>query len=177
MGRHPDPARLEALDVAGAGDERRELLEHLRSCGPCRARWVAADPARIFALLQLDDVPEAALERLSAGVMAGLEPAPHGSRFSARRSLGAIAASLLLCAAIAGYLRQMPPATSELAGTAAPATGTVETAATLGEPQTARASDPVRGVELISSPGGGRVVNLSVGDTRVVMIFDEELDL
>ena len=38
-------------------------------------------------------------------------------------------------------------------------------------------TEPVRGVELIDSPGTGRLVNLSVGETRVVMIFDEALDI
>jgi len=32
-------------------------------------------------------------------------------------------------------------------------------------------------VELLSSPGEGRVVDLTVGDTQVVMIFDPRLEL
>ena len=34
-----------------------------------------------------------------------------------------------------------------------------------------------RGVTLLDSPGDGQVVDLAVGDVRVVMIFDEALDL
>jgi len=36
---------------------------------------------------------------------------------------------------------------------------------------------PAAGVELLSSPGAARVVDLTVGETQVVMIFDEGLDL
>ena len=36
---------------------------------------------------------------------------------------------------------------------------------------------PVRGIELLSSPGDAEVVDFAIGDAQVVMIFDEELDI
>jgi hypothetical protein len=173
--RHADPVLLDGPDT-GSEAERLALLEHVRGCAACRARWLAADASRLFALLRLDEPPQEKLDALSARVMEGVEVAVAARAGSRLRGFAAVAASLLLAAALAasGILRDGSRPLPAVAHGAAGVAG-VETAASLAEAEAATA--PVRGVELLSSPGAGRVVNLAVGETRVVMIFDKELDL
>jgi len=160
--------------------ERVAVLDHVRDCADCRQVWLADDPSRVFALLGRVDVPAAALDQLSRRI---------GDRIDGRRArnglLGAasLAASLLLGALVGGYLYEVPrPVALERPATAgAPLTAgaAVETAADddLVLPAMPGPRAPVRGVELLESPGTGKLVNLTVGETRVVMIFDAELDI
>jgi hypothetical protein len=173
---HPHRSRLGDPDGL-TPRERREALEHARSCADCRRVLVGDEPGRLFALLGVDSLPESALERLSDRVESAIGPAraarPHGWRAAS------LAASLLLGVVFGGYLvtaRRDEPAAEgrRVAAERAPA---VPEAMWRVPPGTALPPEPVRGVELISSPGTGRVVNLAVGQTRVVMIFDEELDI
>jgi hypothetical protein len=141
--------------------ERRALLVHLRGCPSCQAALAKEDPARLFALVALEPVPEGLLDRLSAGVAAQLDgPTARGRR---RRGWGAIAASLLLAAVLGTYLLQ---------GQGEPSVPAGAMSAAASEPSS---EEPA--FELISSRGSAEVVDLSVGGDRFVMIFDEGLDL
>jgi len=155
---HNDALRRLSDDTSSA--DRTVALRHLEDCADCRARWAAADESRLFALLATQEIPLEALDRLSASVRTGIE-APAASR--RRHGLGfSVAASLLLALVLGGIATWGPPKEP------APEIAAVEA----GEPAPTNAT-----FELLSSPGHAQVVDLSVGETQIVMIFDEALDL
>ena len=161
---HPEPQRLadwERLD----GGARRPILEHLDACSECRARWLEADPSRLFALLARADLPHAALEALSARVSAATAaPSPR-----ARRAWGALAASLLLALALGAPLLNDDPGPTD--------PGTVAIAPSPAPPGIDRLGPAELGIQLVASPGEAQVVDLHIGEIQVLMIFDEALDL
>jgi len=157
--RHLAPRRLDADDLTAA--ERLDLLAHVRVCATCRASWVAGRPARLFALLALDEPSPHDLDRLSERVSAAIdrEGRPGGGR---RRAWSSVAAAVVLAGLLGTYLWNGAPATPrDRAGLDEPPRATVA----FGE------------FELLSSPGTAEVYDLIVGDTHLVMIFDETLDL
>ena len=173
---HPVRGRLAEFDDLPR-DERQQLLEHARDCAACRRALIAADPARLFALLGVDALPDEALERLSDRVGREVDRSARPA-VSRRRVYGAasIAASLVLGAVLGAYLltpRHEQEDDGGIVAVEGETTPAEQWIPSEGQP----AAQPVRGVELISSPSSGRVVNLLVGGTRVVMIFDEELDI
>jgi hypothetical protein len=173
MTGHPSPQRLSELETA-AGQCRRELLEHVRDCAECRATVLAEEPSRLFALLSLDAVPPEILDRLSRR----LGERPAAPRRAARPfgAMLSLAASIVLAGFLGAYLLSHPPL--EIATLdAPPPADPVWVSSRPPEPRDARHAGPIHGVELLSSPGAGTLVNLSVGETRVVMIFDEALKL
>jgi hypothetical protein len=152
------------LDDDAPEAEREASLRHLSGCAGCRARLAATDPSRLFALLALEPVPAALLARLSDDVASSIAAVvPAGANRGFRRGWGAVAASLLLAGVFSTYLWNRD------GGTADPE----------ALPSQALAQDQGREseFELLSSPGTAQVVDLSVGGTRFVMIFDEDLDL
>jgi hypothetical protein len=157
---HPDLSRWDA----SAGAEREALLSHLRECGACRSAWIAREPSRVFALLAAAPVPAAVLDGVSRSVRQAIGHPASYPRAVPRLALpgGAACAAALLLSLAAGWLLSMPgggrPVLAE-----APA---------LSQPR-----GPHADVELLSSPGDARLVDLTVGDTQVVMIFDEGLEL
>jgi hypothetical protein len=141
-------------------DERTQRLERLCRSADERARL--GDPSRLFSLLALDRPPEHVRARLERRLEQGL-----GSRRRARRArFGSLAASIALAAVLGGYLATRPgPAGSGSPGIAAHALAAAEAAA-------------APAVELLASPGStAQLLDLAVGETHVVMIFDEALDL
>ena len=173
MTGHPSPQRLSELETA-VGESRRELLEHVRDCADCRATVLAEEPSRLFALLTLDAVPPEILDRLSRR----LDERPAAPRRPGRplAAVLSLAASIVLAGFLGSYLLSHPP--QEITALAVPPTADpVWVSSRPAQPQSARQAGPVHGVELLSSPGAGKLVNLSVGETRVVMIFDEALKL
>ncbi len=159
MSACPRESLLDRFDEA-SGAHRAVLLDHVLSCARCRAALVASDPSHLFALLALKPAPPDVLEDVSAAVAAEVrEDVPTRQ---ARVRVAAWAAALLLAMlaakALFGPLRA--PTGSKLPGLTPPESAGVRA-----------------GVELLSSPGSARVVDLAVGDTQVVMIFDERLNL
>jgi hypothetical protein len=146
------------------------LLSHLAHCAACRAEVAATDPSRLFDLLALEPVPSELLERLSFaveeavdGAEAGLPGGPAAAWRRVRWPAASLAASLVLAGFLATYVSRRD---AELqVAPAPPATAVAGTAAT------------APGFELLSSPGEAQVVDLAVGEVRLVMIFDAELDL
>jgi hypothetical protein len=159
MIRHPDPTRLTSDDLPE--NERRELLEHVHGCERCRRSLASSDPARLFSLLALAPLPADALDRLSERVSAGVDRAAGGRP---RRWAGAasIAASLVLAGFLGGLLLRHE--------------GSVALEAVASTPTTAIEA-PLAGIELISTPSDAQVVELAIGETQVVMIFDKGLDI
>ncbi len=165
MTRCPEPGAWVELDAL-AGDARVALLGHASQCGACRERLLAGDPARVFALLALRPIPQPSLDRVANSVASALDAGDLGAPARSFRALAVgWAAAALLAVAVAGVLTSSPHAPrlgdepADLALSASP----------LGAPRA--------GVEVLSSPGAARVVDLAVGETQVVMIFDERLDL
>jgi len=182
---HLDPSVLARFDALPP-DERAESLDHLAGCAACRGDWLAADPSRAFALLARVELPASALDRLSERVRRAVDGSERIRRRpgSPGRLLGAasIAASLLLGLLIGGYVYRVPrPAAPSAAGGAAALSAGAGVlpgeAADAAENALPARREPERGVELLESPGTGKLVSLRVGKTRVVMIFDAELDL
>ncbi len=151
---HPPPPV--DWDLAAA-DVRAAWLNHVSSCTDCRATWTAGDASRIFTLLA--DFPaggeageQEVLDRLSAGIRKHIRTdRPTGRWYS-------LAAAALLVAALlapsAAWLFRDRPAVP------------LRTAAY-----------PLADVEVLSTPGEAQIIDLSVGDTQVVMIFDSRLEI
>src|SRR5262249_17952552 len=66
---HVDPGAL----ADAAGGARREMLEPLSGCPPCRAAAFEDDPAAVFGLLALRPVPVAVLDAVSREVAARVD--------------------------------------------------------------------------------------------------------
>jgi hypothetical protein len=151
---HVDPAVL----AGAAGDARRQMLAHIAACSACRARVVAEDPSILFALLSAAPLPAGMLEDVSRETArhAGLDRGAFGSaaEFSpAKRwlAVAAVSALTILC----GY-------------------------ATLRE----RVAQPValveqRRADVDVNPAGGvnQVIDLTVGETQIVMVYNGDLNL
>lgn len=143
-------------------EHRRRWLEHAAGCTPCRVLWIAGDPSRVFAFLGdepagSEEAEEAALERVHEAVSRAIRPARpvrHLLRFAA----AAVLAAALLFPATAWLFR-------ERGGDPG---GTVAEAIPLR---------PLADVEVLDTPGEAQVIDLSVGDTQVVMIFDPRFEI
>lgn len=164
-------AQLDVREFDSLAPQRRhEVLQHVERCPSCRAELMASDPSRLFSLLALEPVPRQALETLSARVRTEIERHEgRGARGRGWSVAGSLAASLLLAGLFTGYLATRPALPVLVPG--GPATDVVDVELLHG--RTPRPG----GIELISSPGEAQVLELSVGETQVVMIFDEELDI
>jgi hypothetical protein len=158
--RHLAPRLLDADDRLTAA-ERLDLLAHVRVCAACRASWLATHPARIFALLALDAPSADDLDQLSSRVSAAIDRAgrPGGGL---RRAWTSVAAAVVLAGLLGSYLWNDIPRTPR------------ESAGLDVQP---RAEAVFGEFELLSSPGTAEVYDMIVGDTHLVMIFDEALDL
>lgn len=162
MKPHPDPEVLAGADRL-APDARMEVLRHLAECSACRGIHVASDPAKLFGLLAARPLPAARLDEVSTRVAAAIDSgarlarSPGGSRGA--RAVTAVAASLVLAA-----LTLLLTGDRLRGRVAAPVAGFT-------------GITPAASLTLLDSPGEARVMDLTMGDTQVVMIFDRELDL
>ena len=164
MSEHP---RIDRLDET-AGNERVAMLDHVLRCPSCRAAVADRDPAGLFALLALRPLPGKILDEVSLGVRAGILRARPGAVSFREDLAGRVApwaAALLLAAALGTAFIQRP-------GPPAAAPPPSASLAAVPAPLPARAE-----VEVLSSPGQAQVVDLTVGETQIVMIFDRGLPL
>ena len=156
----------------------------MRTCRSCRAILIADRPEALFGLLAQTSIPPAALERLSQNVSSALDALEvgHGSGDvgdpqtpSRRRWLVALA----LAASVALAMLIGLPLVRQDVGTEIAEATPVVVPQVLEVLKSIRPAvgGPVRGVELLSSPGEAEVVELAIGDAQVVMIFDKELDI
>jgi hypothetical protein len=160
---HPSIETLLNLDELAA-TERDSVLDHAASCERCRDRLASEDPTRIFALLGRRPIPESLLDDLSASVSSSIDAGetPRGIGVSHRRwAVGAWAAAVLLAIGLVFVTDgEAPPDTVE------------EIVADVKVKTTPRAT-----VAVLESPGEAQVVDLALGETQVVMIFDREMEL
>jgi hypothetical protein len=147
---------FDALDEV----ERDEVRCHVSSCASCRTIWSEADPSRLFAILGTQSLPVASLDRLTARINEELDDLDAGPS-AARRASGwaSLAASVLLAALIGGYMISRPE------------TG-IDQVAAAARDQGFGGS----GIEVMT-PVDAEVYDLMVGDTQIVMIFDERIDI
>jgi len=170
---HLTPEQIAAFDAPDRPG-RETALAHVRGCEPCRRRLCADEPSRLFALLALAPIPDTALEQVSRRVSAELHRETVGS--AARRrwfAVASIAASLFVAAIFLGYSWMQSSETSQLARSVA----IDAPASQIASVDWLEFDEPAGQIQLISSPGTAQVLDLTVGDTRVVMIFDEALDI
>jgi hypothetical protein len=115
-------------------------------------------------MLSTREMPEGLLDRASDGVVSAIDTGTGASPGVARpwnlRTAGALAAGILLALALVLFTGKTP----ETGSPAQPVAELAEIA-------------PGASVALLDTPGEARVVDLTMGETRVVMIFDQELDL
>jgi anti-sigma factor RsiW len=168
---HPDPATLARLDDPAFG-RRREVLAHLAACSRCRAAWAGPDPSRLFSLLATRPLPAALLDDVSGAVAAGLATGPAAARRYGRawnaRAVAALAAAVLLAVAML-FVGGDHPGSPQPVAQGLPAAPL--------PPVPGADLSPSATVAVLDSPGHARVIDLTVGKTQLVMIFDGELDL
>ncbi len=146
----------------------RGLAAWSRGCPHCRERIEGGEPADWFGLLRHVPIPEELLEEVSAGVSREISRS-EPSRLEAPRALGwlprpvAWAAALLAAALVSVALYRV-------SGPLERAPQPRVSAAHAGEAARAR-------VEVRSPAGVAPVVDLTVGDTHLVMVFSEEIEL
>lgn len=150
------PAAPVEWDLA-TGNERAAWLAHVDQCSDCRDTWLEGDTTRIFALLA--DQPagdeageQIALDRLASGIRDTIRTG-HRASLWFRLAAAAVLAGALLAPSAAWLFRERP---------AAPVLA---------------ASYPLADVEVLSTPGDAQIIDLSVGNTQVVMIFDSRIEL
>ncbi len=161
---HLAPEQLRGMLPSEAA-ARREALHHLAVCAPCRARFLQDAPERVFALLALAPLPETVLDEVSDGVRHAVA---QGRAKPPRRALwwaAAAAAALLLAV---GVLWQAWSPGWE-----------VRTPLALQPRLPAPQGEAGEGeeVRLLASPGDGQLVDFEIGEVKLVMIFDERLEL
>ena len=135
------------------------MLAHVRECASCRRDLSAHDPSALFALLALAPLPAAVLDDLSSEVArrAGRDGEAFGALAeTAAWPRRAAAAAILVLTLLSGYatLRERPAA---------------QPPASLFS----RRAD----VEVESGRGVSQVIDLTVGETQIVMVYNGELKL
>ncbi len=168
----PDRGDLRRFDELGPV-ARVEIARHAQGCARCRSVLVSRDPSRVFALLAATSVLPGLLDRVSGGVAAAIarEAGRSGPAVSASRRAAAVGwAAAVLLAVSAGTMLLGPRQST-------PARAPHIAAGDSRSPDGSRDERVSSIVEVLSSPGTARVVDLRVGETQVVMVFDERIAL
>jgi hypothetical protein len=152
---------------AAVGDDRRVMVEHLRTCPACRAALAADDPVALFSLLATTPIPTRILDDVSvhAARRAGLDRGSFGtlvaSMPSARLRLAAAVLAGVALVAGATTLRHTPAVTP----------------VDLATREANRARSPRADVDVQPDRAVSQVVDFTVGDTQVVMVYNGDLKL
>jgi hypothetical protein len=154
------PADPELLDRHA----RAAWFAHLDRCEACATSWDAEDPTRMFRVLQDEPLPTELLESVSDAVARAIDGDEIAERARHRRAWMATAAAAVLGAAL-GWTAFRAPETG-------PPGASRIVLAIDPEPIDVHAE-----VRLTSSSKGARIVDLTVGESQVVMIFDERMQL
>jgi len=152
---HVDPPQM----TSASGPARRAMLAHLKECAACRSRAAAHDPTILFGLLAFKPLPEPLLNDLSVEVArrAGRDRSALGMLAEAVAWPRRVAvAAVAVLALLSGYatLRERVAAPPELA-----------------------LSQPRADVEVTAGEGVSQVIDLTVGETQIVMVYNGDLKL
>ena len=135
------------------------MLEHLRACPPCQRAVAGQDPSMLFGLLALAPLSPALLDDLSRTIArrAGSDRPPYGAlaepaTWPRRAAAAAMFALTLLSGYATLYERSAAPTPLALSS---------------------RRAD----VEVDSGRGVSQVIDLTVGETQIVMVYNGELKL
>jgi anti-sigma factor RsiW len=165
---HPDAGTIERLAELPPA-ERRRVADHLGRCVECRCRLAADDPSRIFSLLGTRFLPAGLLDEVSAAVS---ETIRGGERREPLRTAWLRVGSLAAGLALAAFLG------IGLAGSPEPVAGPAAALEVAAPTSVATKARPARlGLDLRDADAMVQVLDLTVGETQVVMIFDERLEL
>ena len=168
MSDHPDPRLLiDREDMPAA--ERHEILTHLRGCANCRARLASRDPSLLFSVLALEPVPTDVLDRVSRRAEAAISREERRAATRRTYAWGSLAASILVAGLLGAYFWTHR-------GLDAPPPDRPAIVDVIPVPA-ADAAMPAGMIELLDSPGSADVVEMTVGDVEVVMIFDEAMGI
>lgn len=163
MNAHVDPRTFESA----AGEARRAMVAHLRTCAACRADAAAHDPSILFSLLAEAPIPPHVLDEVSRSVsrQAGSDRFSIGGLFALAPSmpLRAAAAAVAAVALLSAYLTLRPGPPPGMSARAVPERPAVAT--------------PRADVEVEPQAAVSQVVDFTVGDTQVVMVYNRSLDL
>jgi len=152
---HVDPIRWESA----SGRQREEMLSHLAACASCQRAVAAHDPSAIFALLALAPLPASLLDDVSTAVArrAGTDQPSFGALAEpALWPRRAAAAAIVVLTLLSGY------ATLSKRPSLAPPVSLSQ-----------RRAD----VEVESGRGVSQVIDLTVGETQIVMVYNGDLNL
>jgi hypothetical protein len=161
---HLNPEEILGFDAL-TGDRRVAALEHLCGCSTCREACLASDEAGVFALLSRVAIPQEKLDQLSLRIDAALDdvrPAVPIRRNPFHR-VASIAASVLLAAVLGAVMwnHEAP-----------------EPVVSFADIEALGVEEAISGIRLVSTPGDRpQVLDLSIGGTQILMIFDESIEL
>ncbi len=155
MNEHIDPLRLSPA----TGPERLAMLQHLRVCESCRQAAAGHDPSQLFVLLALTPMPARLLDDLSIEVArrAGGDNSPYGAVAGTApwpRRASAVAAAVLAVLCVYATLERRPALRAPVA-------------------MSSRRAD----VDVEPSRGVSQVIDLTVGETQIVMVYNGDLNL
>ena len=166
------------LEDALPVEDRREWRDHLASCGDCRDVVAEVEPSLLFARIPADEVSSEDVQRVLAGVRAGIalsetEKRVRRARPGHRRRVAAMASA----AALAAMTLVLPGSARRPSETAASA-ATAPAAAAAPAPGFAPASErqpagtyPADATIYDWNPGA------ATAEPRVVWIVDRSLDI
>lgn len=155
MSAHVDPVRW----ASSSGRERQALLSHLSGCASCQRAVGDHDPSALFGLLALAPLPRSLMEDLSGTIArrAGIDRTAYGAFAEpAVWPRRVAAAAILLFTLLSGFatLYERPKVVTPLS-------------------LSSRRAD----VEVESGRGVSQVIDLTVGETQIVMVYNGELNL
>ncbi|HKD11250.1 MAG TPA: zf-HC2 domain-containing protein [Thermoanaerobaculia bacterium] len=170
----------EALDSL----KRREMREHLTACQPCRAEAEGTDEGLLFAFAGLEEVTPQEVERVLAGVRAGLDWKRVERRVAPARPFRGRRGFLAAAAALVALTLAIP----ELSPRPEPSAPTPAKTVRL-EPDPSASPVLTQGQPAVLSPSSGTTNgttpasatiydwNPGSGQPRVVWIVDRSLDI
>ena len=156
MSLHVDPVRF----AEATGAARLEMVRHVAGCPACRAAVAEHDPSLLFALLAMTPIPARVLDEVSSG-FAAAAGRPR-ERSPLRLAAAAAVATLALITGYATLVHREAPSSPAIALQPVPVPAV----------PAARAD-----VEVEPAGGVSHVVDLTVGETQVVMVYNGDLHL
>lgn len=135
---------------------RRAALAHAAECARCREQLLDEDPTHLFALLALTEIEPGVLAEVSQGVADRIDAAASARPKRWIAGAGWAAAAVLAVCIVRVLAVPFAPE---------PAIAQIEE------------KQPRAEVEVLAPSGVKQIVDLTVGESQVVMIFDERVKL